>query len=326
MKGGDWNDGMNRVGIEGKGESVWLGWFMISVLRSFAPLCEQKNDQVLAERYRQSATDIQNSIERYAWDGDWYMRAFFDNGAPLGSSSNEECRIDSISQSWSVISGAGSDERINKALMSAKSQLVDYAEGVVKLLYPPFNENKNHPGYIQAYLPGMRENGGQYTHAAIWLFKAFCMRGDAEEAYRLLNILNPIRASSDFRSVIRYQREPYVLSADIYAVYPDAGKGGWSWYTGAAGWFYRTVLQDFLGIDLRKDRLSIHPVVPNHFQRYQIEYLFGKTLYEIEITKKSTPSSGADLVVTLDCERVPADDILLVDDGNVHRIDVHIGG
>ncbi|NLT11282.1 MAG: hypothetical protein GXY06_02570 [Clostridiaceae bacterium] len=324
MKGGDWNDGMNRVGIGGKGESVWLGWFMINVLRSFAPLCEKNDDQVLAERYRQTATDIQNAIERYAWDGDWYLRAYFDNGAPLGSSSNEECRIDSISQSWSVISGAGSEERITKSLMAVKSQLVDYAEGVVKLLYPPFDANKNHPGYIQAYLPGMRENGGQYTHAAIWLFKAFCMRGDAEEAYRLLNILNPIRATSDYRSVIRYQREPYVLCADIYGVYPDAGKGGWSWYTGAAGWFYRTVLQDFLGIDLRDDRLRIHPSVPNHFQRYQVEYLFGKTLYEIAVSKKSTPSGGADLEVSLDCEPVIGDSIKLVDDGVVHRIDVYI--
>ncbi len=323
IKGGDWNDGMNLVGQKGQGESVWLGWFLSVVLKQFAGICKFRDDNERADQYRHTEKEIVSHIETNAWDGQWYLRAFFDNGESIGSSQNEECRIDSISQSWAVLSEEADKSRATMALRSANRMLVNNEDGIILLLTPPFNLSKNSPGYISGYNPGIRENGGQYTHAAVWLAMAFCEINDGEEAYRLINMLNPIQATADFRLANRYEKEPYIMTADVSSGYPNSGKGGWSWYTGAAGWFYRAVIRNFLGFKKEGQYLTIDPCVSSVFGRYQIEYSYGSALYEITIMKSVDGSEEGALMV-LDGQKKKGNRLKLNDDGNVHHVEIHL--
>lgn len=319
--GGDWNDGMNRVGIEGRGESVWLGWFLYHVLDRFIPICIGRNDQTRTERFRRVMNELKSALENNAWDGQWYLRAFYDNGRPMGSANNDECRIDSISQSWAVISKAADRQRATVALRSAQRLLISQEEGIIRLLTPPFDRGDDHPGYIRGYSPGIRENGGQYTHAAAWLAIAFCELGDMEQAYRLLNILNPIQATADFRLVSRYQNEPYVMTADVSDGYPNVGRGGWSWYTGAAGWMYRAILRHFLGFGKEGEFLVFEPKKTTSFERYQIEYRFESALYEISFVNRAEADEAIE--VFLDGKRQLSNRIKLSDGATVHHVEVN---
>lgn len=318
MGGGDWNDGMNRVGIKGEGESVWLGWFLYSVLQRFIPIVREYDAMTVSQQLIDTADELQRNLERYAWDGEWYLRAFFDNGVPLGSKTSDECRIDSISQSWSVLSGGAGNIRALTALDSARRHLVHEEHGISLLLTPPFDKTKNDPGYIKGYFPGIRENGGQYTHSAIWLAMAYAQAGKGNDAYQLLSMLNPIHSTSNISSASKYEKEPYVMSADISMGGAYTGKAGWSWYTGSAGWMYQAVMRSFLGINKKGDSISIDPSVPDSFKRYVIEYRHGKSLYEITVLHDHKIDQSS---ITLDGQLVEGDSLLLIDDGNVHNVE-----
>ena len=319
MGGGDWNDGMNRVGIEGKGESVWLGWFFYGAVRKFLPLCLLMNDQESYDKLNGLAEQVRSQIEKNAWDGQWYLRGFFDNGSALGSHVNEECQIDSVSQSWSVISGGGDPARTMQALDSAKHYLVHQADGVIQLLTPPFNKSLPDPGYIKGYFPGIRENGGQYTHAALWLAIANAKAGRGRDAYELVDMLNPILSTSTIKDVARYEKEPYVMSADVYMGEKFTGKAGWSWYTGSAGWMYQCLLHSQLGISLKEDRLFITPAVPALYHAWEIDYHYGTTLYHIMV--KNDSGQGVSITsITVDGVPEMNGSILLTDDQNTHSV------
>jgi cellobiose phosphorylase len=248
MGSGDWNDGMNRVGIEGRGESVWLGWFLSTTLSRFAEICDLRGDPELAEDYRQHSSQLVQSLEENAWDGNWYLRAFYDDGTPLGSSKNQECKIDSIAQSWAVLSGLGNPERIRQAMQSVSSNLIREQDNLILLFTPPFDGTSRDPGYIKGYLPGVRENGGQYTHAALWVAWAYALLDQGDYAYELFRMLSPLQHADDLSKVQKYMVEPYVVAADIYSHEPYAGRGGWTWYTGSGAWMYRLGLEAILGI------------------------------------------------------------------------------
>ncbi len=251
MGGGDWNDGMNRVGREGRGESVWLAWFLDVTFRRFADVAEAVGDVARARELREGASALVSAVDSSAWDGDWYIRAFFDDGTALGSSTADECRIDVIAQAWAAISGQGDPERSTRALESAEEHLVDEDAGLVLLLTPPFDATPHDPGYIKGYVPGVRENGGQYTHAATWLALAHLLRGDGDAGYRVLDLLNPLQHARDRQAADRYMVEPYVVAADVYSNPVHVGRGGWTWYTGSAGWFLRVATEAMLGITKR---------------------------------------------------------------------------
>ncbi len=251
MGGGDWNDGMNRVGAEGRGESVWLAWFLCATLRNFAPLAAQRGELERAEAWSVHADGLQTAVEREAWDGAWYRRAYFDDGSPLGAAGNAECRIDSLAQSWALISGAGEPARARRAMESVGEHLVKPGDDMVLLFAPPFDRSTLEPGYIKGYLPGVRENGAQYTQAAVWCVIAHALQGDGERAAELFEMLNPINHGSTRAGIHRYKAEPFVMAADVYSEPPHTGRGGWSWYTGAAGWMYRAGIEFILGFKLR---------------------------------------------------------------------------
>jgi cellobiose phosphorylase len=285
MGTGDWNDGMNRVGRQGKGESVWLAWFLHENLRLFHELAVRRGDESFARMCAGQAEELRANIEAHAWDGGWYRRAYFDDGTPLGSSSNEECRIDSISQSWAVLSGVGDPVRAAQAMGAVDKYLVDREAGLVKLLDPPFDTSSLDPGYIKGYVPGVRENGGQYTHAAVWAAMAFAERGDVERAWELFSMLNPIKHATGPEDTQVYKVEPYVACADIYAAPPHTGRGGWSWYTGAAGWMYRLAVETLVGLHLEVDRLRLTPRIPAEWESYKIHYRYRETFYHITVTR-----------------------------------------
>ena len=280
---GDWNDGMNLIGRDGKGESVWLAWFLVENLNCFSVIANNKGDSAFAEICTMQAALLKGNIETNAWDGEWYRRAYFDDGTPLGSKDNDECQIDSISQSWAVISKSGDPARAKQAMAAVNHRLVQRDAQLIKLLDPPFNQSNLEPGYIKGYVPGVRENGGQYTHAAIWATMAFAMQGDNERAWELYSMLNPINHTNTAEQTQAYKVEPYVMSADIYATAPHTGRGGWTWYTGAAGWMYRLTLETLLGITLENDHLLVAPCVPKHWQSYKIHYRYRDTAYHITI-------------------------------------------
>ena len=238
---------MNLVGIKGKGESVWLGWFLYDVLTRFAELARVRGDTVFADKCEHDAAGLKENIEQHGWDGEWYRRAYFDDGTPLGSAANAECRIDSISQSWAVLSGAGDPDRARQAMEAVDRHLVRRDEALVQLLEPPFDKSPLDPGYIKGYVPGVRENGGQYTHAAIWTSMAFAALGDGARAWELLGMINPVGHGKSAEAIAKYKAEPYVVAADVYAVAPHTGRGGWTWYTGSAGWLYRLILESLIG-------------------------------------------------------------------------------
>jgi cyclic beta-1,2-glucan synthetase len=279
----DWNDGMNLVGEQGTGESVWLGWFLSSTLTSFARICDAMDDKERAEDYRKQVGRINAAIESSGWDGEWYRRAFYDDGFPLGSKSNVNCQIDSLGQSWAVISQAGDQGRVVQAMNSLYERLVDHNDGLVLLLTPPFDKTPRNPGYIKGYPPGIRENGAQYTHAALWAIWAYADLGQGERAHELFKMINPICHADTLDKVERYQVEPYVIAADVYSTQPHYGRGGWTWYTGSASWMYRLGVERLLGIVRRADHLEIHPCIPNNWKYYQINYRFGRTKYHIRV-------------------------------------------
>ncbi len=324
MGSGDWNDGMSTVGNKGKGESVWLGWFIYSILIGFSDICKKQNDQNRVERYLNIAKEIIKAIEENAWDGNWYRRAYFDNGLPLGSAENTECRIDSLAQSWAVISGAGRADRIKEAFEAVEHYLINKDEGIVLLLTPPFDEGDLEPGYIKGYLPGVRENGGQYTHAAVWVALAYAKMGMGDKAYELYNMLSPINHAKTSMEVARYKVEPYVMAADVYAVAPHTGRGGWTWYTGAAGWMYRVGLQSILGFNKLGDRLIIDPCIPKDWSEYSIEYKYKETLYTISVKNPSKISKGIEKLI-LDGKEQQENHIKLINDRNNHTVELIMG-
>ena len=318
---GDWNDGMNRVGEHGRGESVWLGWFLLDVLRQFAPAARLAGDHVFAEHCLEQAEVLRGNLERHAWDGAWYRRAWFDDGTALGSSTSSECQIDSISQSWAVLSGAGDPERVRNALASLETRLVRRDAGLIQLLDPPFDRAEPDPGYIRGYVPGVRENGGQYTHAAIWATMAYALHGEHDKAWDLLRMITPSQHTEHDAAIATYKVEPYVVAADVYAVKPHIGRGGWTWYTGSAGWMYRLVVETLLGLQREGDVLRIQPRVPQGWQGYAIEYGFGASRYQIQMQRDPALAAGTTSVV-LDGDALDQIGIPLRDDGADHAVEI----
>lgn len=323
MGSGDWNDGMNTIGNKGRGESVWLGWFLISILKKFIPICNMMKDEERAEKYRDASEKLLGNIEKEAWDGSWYRRAYFDDGKPLGSVLNSECMIDSISQSWSVISGVAKPQRMQEAMAAVQKYLVDSNEGIIKLLAPPFDKGDLHPGYIKGYVPGVRENGGQYTHAATWVVLAFAKLGMGNKAGELFHMLNPINHTRTDIEYSRYKTEPYVIAADVYAVHPHMGRGGWTWYTGAAGWLYKVGLESLMGFVKKGKRLYINPCVPKSWNRFEIEYHAGKSAYRIVVKNPDGISCG---VSNISVDGKPCQDgYISLGDQGFHRVEVIMG-
>jgi cyclic beta-1,2-glucan synthetase len=321
---GDWNDGMNRLGIGGRGESVWLGWFLHAVLGRFAPLCEFRGDMAHTARYRSEAERIRHMLDM-SWDGEWYRRAYFDDGSPLGSTQNEDCRIDSIAQSWAVLSGAATPARAERAMDSVRSQLIRRGPGLALLLMPPFDRGVEQPGYVKGYPPGIRENGGQYTHAATWVVMALARLGAGDEAVELFHMINPINHTRTPPDVDRYKVEPYVMAGDVYAHPAHVGRGGWTWYTGSAGWMYRAGLEQILGLTRRGSTFRLDPSIPSSWPSYSITWRFGRSRYGIEVENPEHRCRG---VREAWCDGVAVDPgaIPLVDDGAVHHIRAVIGG
>ena len=321
---GDWNDGMNRVGVEGQGESVWLGWFLIAVARGFATHAEARGDLPAAARMRAQADDYLVAVEAHGWDGAWYRRAFFDDGTPLGSAANDECRIDAIAQSWSVLSGAGHPERQAQAMQSVEQLLLREDARLLMLLTPPFDRGSTDPGYIKGYLPGVRENGAQYTHAALWAVLATAQQGRGDRAFELFQLLNPLMHGRTPEEVATYRVEPYVVAADVYTVAGQLGRGGWTWYTGASSWMYRVGLEGILGFRKRGATLEIQPTAPAAWPVYTIAYRFGTSRYQIEVLNPDGVTGGR-MTVTLDGQALAGATIPLVDDGEPHAVVVTRG-
>lgn len=315
---GDWNDGMNMVGTGGQGESVWLAFFLYDVISRFIEIAKNRNDSEFITRLREHLVSLRENIDRHCWDGQWFLRAFFDDGTPLGSRNNRECRIDAISQSWSVISGAAKYSKAHTAMSELIKYLVDYNERMVLLLYPPFYRSRPNPGYIQGYLRGIRENGGQYTHGAIWAVAAAAKLGMNKESHMLYEYINPINHTADESWVSKYRLEPYVMAADIYYNKMQRGRGGWSWYTGSAAWMYRVGIQNLLGFNKRGDRLYINPVIAPSWYKYSFVYRYGESEYHISIEKKMSDSLEGGTVI-LDETKIETNYITLLDDGETHK-------
>ena len=320
---GDWNDGMSRVGVDGKGESVWLAWFLVTTLRTFANHAEARGDLGEAQDMRRKADAYVLAVEADGWDGGWYRRAYYDDGTPMGSSTSAECRIDSIAQSWSVISGAGNPARQRMAMEALNEQLVLDDARLIMLLTPPFTEGAHDPGYIAGYVPGVRENGAQYTHAALWAVLATAMHGDGERALTLFQMLNPLTHTQSADEVARYKVEPYVVAADVYTAPTLLGRGGWTWYTGSASWMYRVGLENILGFTKIGDTLRIEPCVPRDWHEFGITYRFGRTTYEIMVRNPALLRQRGSCVV-LDGTLFRTNTIPLVDDGQTHHVEVDV--
>ncbi|HEX2927500.1 MAG TPA: glycosyl transferase, partial [Ruminiclostridium sp.] len=306
------------------GESVWRGWFLFSVLTRFSDICLRMNDAARAEQYKVTAMKLQTAIEENAWDGSWYRRAYFDSGIPLGSAQNSECKIDSIAQSWSVISRAANPQRSIEAMNSLENYLVQREEGIIKLLAPPFDDGDLQPGYIKGYVPGVRENGGQYTHAAVWVIIALTQMGEGDKAWEYFNMLNPINHSITFMEYSKYKVEPYVLAADVYAVHPHTGRGGWTWYTGAAGWMYRAGTEYILGFKRLGNTIRINPCIPSRWNKFSMKYRYNNTQYEISVENPEGINKGVKKVVIDGAENLNKM-IELADDGRVHNVTVIMG-
>ena len=314
---GDWNDGMNRVGEAGKGESVWLGFFLHDVLQDFGKVAQARGDADFATYCAESARKLRDNLEAHAWDGEWFKRAWFDDGTPLGSKQSDECRIDSISQSWSVLSGAADPARARQAMASLDNYLVKREAGLIQLLDPPFDRTPHDPGYIRGYVPGVRENGGQYTHAALWAAMAFAHLGDRDKAWELAGMINPIHHARDAAATQRYKVEPYVIAADVYAVAPHVGRGGWTWYTGSAGWMYRLLTESLLGLHREGDQLSLRPCIPADWSEYKLQYRHGASMYLITLAQVE----GEEATLCVDGIAQAGLRFSLVDDGSIHHVE-----
>jgi cellobiose phosphorylase len=319
---GDWNDGMNMVGAQGKGESIWLAFFLYEVLTQFGRLARVHGDLPFAERCQVEAEQLRRNIEQHGWDGAWYRRAYFDDGTPLGSASNAECQIDSIAQSWSVLSGAGGARRSRQAMEALDERLVRREHALIQLLDPPFDKSALNPGYIKGYVPGVRENGGQYTHAAIWAAMAFAALGDSRRAWELTTMINPLNHAASAAAIATYKVEPYVVAADVYAVPPHTGRGGWTWYTGSAGWMYRLVVESLLGLRLEAERLRLVPCLPATWEGFKLHYRYRETVYHI--TVRQLPGEGGATSVAVDGLEQADQAIPLLDDRQEHSVEVRI--
>lgn len=321
---GDWNDGMNRVGIEGRGESVWLAWFLATTLRAFSAHAERRGDVDVARDFRARAAGYIAAAEASGWDGAWYRRAYFDDGTPLGSATNDECRIDSIAQSWSVISGGGDPIRQAQAMASFEAHLVHGDAHILMLLTPAFDRTPHDPGYIKGYLPGVRENGAQYTHAALWAVLATAMLGEGDRAFELYQMLNPLARTTTPEAVATYKVEPYVVAADVYTAEGQLGRGGWTWYTGSASWMYRVAVESLLGFTKRGHRLALDPCIPASWPEFAIEYRFGRTPYRITVRNPHGVQRG---VVSVEVDGIIVPDLIipLVDDGAEHHVVARLG-
>ncbi len=320
---GDWNDGMDQVGNKGKGESIWLAFFLYDILIRFADVATNNGDPLFAHTCKKEAATLQSNIEASGWDGEWYRRAYFDDGTPLGSKENAECRIDAIAQSWSVLSGAGSDERKKMAMASLDKYLVKRDLKLIQLLDPPFDAKGPNPGYIRGYVPGVRENGGQYSHAAIWTLMAFAALGDREKVWELFSLIQPLNHASDEAAVQVYKVEPYVMAADVYANESHKGRGGWTWYTGSAGWMYQFIIGSLLGMELQKDRLKFNPCFPLDWPSVSIVYRYRKSTYRITIFHLNT---NVDSWWKIDAAEGKGNMIQLTDDGLEHEVEIHVSG
>jgi cellobiose phosphorylase len=318
MGSGDWNDGMNLVGAGGKGESVWLGFFLVHVMQAYLPLARQLGDQVFAEHCAASIAPLTTSIEQQAWDGRWYRRAWFDDGTVLGSADNTECRIDALPQAWAALTGIGGSVRAHTAMASVEQLLVKRETGLMQVFDPPFNVSHPSPGYIQGYVPGVRENGGQYTHAAIWTIMGYAALGQAERAWELLTLIHPVSHSKTPTQIAQWQVEPYVVAADVYSAAAHAGRGGWTWYTGSSGWLYRLITESLLGLQRNGHRLCFTPCVTEQQLPISVRYRFGATYYDIRIV--------ADQQARVVCDEQVCDDgsVLLCDDGQAHQVTVYV--
>jgi len=323
MGSGDWNDGMNTVGNLGKGESVWLGWFLASTIKKFVPICDVRGDILHSRKYSLVCDDVVNSIEETAWDGNWYKRAYFDNGAALGSVNNTDCKIDSLAQTWATISGLGDHSRASIAMSSMENYLVSREDGLIKLLSPPFDNGESEPGYIKSYVPGIRENGGQYTHAAAWVIEAFSHLKNGDKAVELFGLINPINHSRTNLESAVYKVEPYVIAADVYSSYPHNGRGGWTWYTGSANWIYRVGLENILGFQKNGEKLLFKPCVPTKWKSYKIKYTYLQTVYNITFKNPNALGSGQ-LEVSENGKLLTGNEVSLVNDKGLHEVEVVI--
>jgi len=321
---GDWNDGFSRVGVQGKGESVWLAWFLIDVLHRMANRADARGDAALRDTFRETAERYRMAVDTNAWDGEWYIRAFFDDGAPLGSHTSEEAKIDAIAQSWSVISQAGDPARQIQAMQSLERHLVREDARLIMLLTPPFDKSSHDPGYIKGYLPGVRENGAQYTHGALWAVLATALQGHGTRAFELFQLLNPITHAADQERTERYQVEPYVVAADVYTAEGHLGRGGWTWYTGSASWMFRVGIEGIAGLCKRGDALLLNPCIPAAWDGFTLTYRHGRTTYVIRVNNASHVERGVRLVqvdgMTQADGRIP-----LTDDGVTHHVTVEMG-
>ncbi len=324
MGTGDWNDGMNKVGAKGKGESVWDAWFQVFILRAFTAVAAARHDEARARLCEEHAKQLLAAAEEHAWDGSWYLRAFFDDGTPLGSQHNDECQIDSLGQTWAVMCGGADPERIRQAVAMTEQRLVNRKDRLILLFEPPFNIGPLHPGYIKGYLPGIRENGGQYTHGAVWLVQAVAELGRGGDAYSLFDLLNPIRMAMTPETVALYRVEPYVLAGDVYGQTINVGRGGWTWYTGSASWLYRIGVETLLGFRKRGDRLRIDPRIPAGWKEYRITYRHGSSTYQILVVNPHGVESGV-ARVEMDAVEVVGGEIVLSDDGKKHEVRVEMG-
>ncbi len=324
MGTGDWDDGLNRIGAGGEGESVWLGWFLADVLQGMIELSGRVARPDLVKEYGTARAGLLQRIEKAAWDGEWYLRAFFDDGTKLGTAVDPEARIFSLPQSWARISGAADPERASKALESAWKNLVREEDGLALLFDPAFQNFQPDPGYIQAYPPGVRENGGQYTHAAVWLSIALARQGDGDRAGKILRMVNPIERARDPESVWRFGLEPYAVAADIHNTEGFHGRGGWSWYTGSAGWMYRAWIEEILGLKIRGGRMRIEPVIPGWWDGFQIRYRCGEAVYEIHVENPDHISRGV-IRVEMDGLEIPDGEIALARDLVLHKVTVRMG-
>jgi cyclic beta-1,2-glucan synthetase len=325
MGTGDWNDGMNRVGEKGKGESVWLGWFLHESLARFMPLAEARKDAPRIARWLVHMDALREALERDGWDGAWYRRAFFDDGFALGSAANRECRIDSIAQAWSVISKAAAPDRAARAMEAVDKYLVRPEDRLLTLFAPPFVASQHDPGYIKGYPAGIRENGGQYTHGVLWSIIAFAMMGNGDRAGELFAMLNPVNHSRTRAEAERYRVEPYVACGDVYSMLPNAGRGGWTWYSGSAAWMYRTAVEYILGIRFAGNRIFIAPVIPRRWPKFEVTIRHGSATYEIKVDNAAQRSSGISSATADGTAVLPTNGIALVDDGKTHHIEIVMG-
>jgi cellobiose phosphorylase len=323
MGTGDWNDGMNKVGVHGKGESIWNAWFFVTVLNAFADLAEQRNEADDADWCLAGAEQLRVALEANAWDGAWYRRAYFDDGTPLGSAENDECQIDAIPQAWAVISGVANPAHVQSAMDAVQKRLVRIDDKLIQLFDPPFDKGSLEPGYIKGYVPGIRENGGQYTHAATWVALATALQGCGDRAVELWNLINPVYHAATPKDVQRYKVEPYVACADVYGAPPHTGRGGWTWYTGSASWLYRVAIETILGVQLRGDTLRLEPCIPSSWPGFELKYRHGSATYRILVDNSAGNGRGV-RSVELDGQRLPNGIVPLRDDSKTHEVRVKL--